>query len=281
MSNPVSVPVVPPQPSSEYYGIAALSLFQNFSRASYLAAFGVQAPPYDPLRLIKYWFDSTADTSSAANVSVYKILGQDQSGNWGLQQMVIPASEAATVNLIGSVNYPAYAVAPTLATRGGSIINPSYLSLQSQALDLMTKIGGSSLIDEGVSPVFPVIYPAGEPRRMWDIVIHGSGTPYNVGLLMQEENANGVGYPGHWDTSNGVTWVPDPPAPTGADDTRPPRVMPLRALLPNEQFQAGLMGVGIVRTDLQIAQNQTNGEFLPDDRATLQRIYQLVSRLGL
>ena len=51
------------------------------------------------------------------------------------------------------------------------------------------------------------------------------------------------------------------------------------ALLPNEEFQAGLMGVSIVRTDLQNQQNQQTGEFTPDDRATLQQIYNIISQL--
>ena len=54
--------------------------------------------------------------------------------------------------------------------------------------------------------------------------------------------------------------------------------MPMRDLLPNEVFKAGLMGVGISRTDLQDAVNQANGEFTADDRATLQKIYQLVNK---
>lgn len=279
MSNPVSVPAAPPQPNTEYYGVAALALFQNYSRQSYLAAFGVQAPPYDPSRLIKMWFDSTADTSNSHNVSVYKIPGQDSNGNWSLQQMVIPASEAATVNLPGSVTYPVYSVGPTQATRGGATINPNYLSMESEAQALMAELGGSHLVDEGTLPVFPVIYPANEPRRVWDFTV--GGMLYNAGTLLLARNANGAGAPGHWDLSGVVNWVPDPPAPEGLDDSRPPRAMPLRDLLANEKFNAGLMGVGIVRTDLQNTQNQASGEFTADDRATLQRIYQIVSQLGV
>ncbi len=54
--------------------------------------------------------------------------------------------------------------------------------------------------------------------------------------------------------------------------------MPMRDLLPNEVFKAGLMGVGISRTDLQAVVNQANGEFTADDRATLQKIFQLVNK---
>jgi len=51
--------------------------------------------------------------------------------------------------------------------------------------------------------------------------------------------------------------------------------------LPNEKFQTGLMGVGIIRADLQQNQEAQKGQFTADDRATLQTIYQIVSRLGI
>jgi hypothetical protein len=280
MSNPVSQPATPPQPNRVYYGVGALALFQTFTRDKYLSAFGVQAPPYDPTRVVKSWFDSTVDTSNPSNVALYNVVAQDQNGNWGLQQLVMPAQEAATVNLTGGISYPPYVVAPTQATRGGSGINALYLSLTSDAQQLMTEIGGASIIDEGNSPVFPVIYPANEPRRVWDIVFQGE--PLNVGLLLAAKYANGVGAPGQWNTSSGTpVWVPAPPPPTGAGDTRPPRPMPVRSLLPNEKFQTGLMGVGIIRTDLQESNGEQSGQFTMDDRATLQQIYQIVSRLGI
>ncbi|MBV8846582.1 MAG: hypothetical protein JO307_27570 [Bryobacterales bacterium] len=280
MSNPVSQPVIPPQPNEEYYGTQALGLFQTFNRDTYLSTFGVQAPSYDPTRLIKSWFDSTVDASNPSNIAVYKIVAQDQNGHWGLQQLVMPASEAATVNLPGTIVYPPYMIAPTQATRAGSGINALYLSLQSDAQEILTEIGGTSLLDEGNSPVFPVIYPANEPRRVWDVVLDGE--PLNVGLLLNQKYEQGVGAPGHWDTSQGTAvWVADPPPPTGTNDTRPPRPMPVRNLLPNEQLQTGLMGVGVVRTDLQQSAEAAAGLFTADDRATLKQIYEIVSQLGL
>src|SRR5215831_10541886 len=105
MSNPISQPVVPPQPNEAYYGIQELGLFQTFTRTTYQSAFGVQAPAYDPSRLIKTWFDSTVDTSTSTNIAVYRIIAQDQNGNWGVQQMVMPVSEAAIVNIPGTIAY--------------------------------------------------------------------------------------------------------------------------------------------------------------------------------
>lgn len=178
------------------------------------------------------------------------------------------------------ITYPSYVVPPTQATRAGSAINALYLSLESDAQEILREIGGTSILDEGNTAIFPIVYPAEEPRRAWDVVFQGQ--PLNVGLLLNAKYAQGIGAPGHWDTTHGdAVWVPDPPAPTGLDDTRTPRSMPVRDLLANEKFQAGLMGVGIVRTDLQQTQAEAAGQFTPDDRATLKQIYQIVSQLGL
>jgi hypothetical protein len=274
----ISVPVTPAEPDLLAYGIQALALFGTYTRDSYLAAFGIQAPQWDPTRVIKSWFDSTQDTSVPTNVAVYNYAGPNAVNVYAIQQMVLPASEAATVNLPGAITYPAYVVALTDATRAGVQLNANYLSMQSDAQALMITLGGTQLFDEGLGTAFPTVYPADEPRRLWAFVFNN--LPLNVGLLLLMQNANGVGAPGAWNTSTGdPTWIPVPVPPTGLNDLRTPRPMPCRALLPNEEFQAGLMGVSIVRTDLQNQQNQQAGEFTPDDRATLQQIYNIISQL--
>jgi hypothetical protein len=111
MSNPVSLPIVPPQPDKEVYGFAELALFQTYTRETYLTAFGVQAPAWNPSRPSKFWFDSTA--SAAGNVAAYKIFAVDSTGTWALQQLVLPAAEAAAVNLPGLMTYAPYVIAPT------------------------------------------------------------------------------------------------------------------------------------------------------------------------
>src|SRR5437660_1565179 len=110
MGMPVSRPTIPAQPNLLAYGVAELALFTSHARDSYRAAFGVQAPAWDPSRVRKTWFDSTVDASDASNVAVYKIFAPDANGIWGFRQMVMPAWEAATVNLPGAVMYPAYSV---------------------------------------------------------------------------------------------------------------------------------------------------------------------------
>jgi hypothetical protein len=275
----VSLPVVPPQPEREAYGFAELALFQTYTRETYRAAFGVQAPAWNSSQPPKFWFDSAADTSAAGNVAAYKIFAVDSTGTWALRQLVLPAAEAAAVNLPGSVAYSPYVIAPTGATRGGAPLNATYLSLESDARTLIAALGADGLVDEGATTDYPVVYPPDELRRSWAILLNGH--QQNVGGLLAARNARGVGSPGRWDTSRGlVAWVPDPPAPTGLDDPRPPRPLPVRDLLPNEIIQTGLMSVSVARTDLQQQNAKQGGAFLPDDRTTLQGIYDLVSKLS-
>jgi hypothetical protein len=277
--HPVSQPTAPAQPGTEFYTVQDLALFKSYSRESYRAAFGVEAPAYDPTRLRKSWFDSTADVSDPNNVAVYRIFAQDQKGNGVLRQMIMPAQEAATVNLPGAIQYPPYIVQPTLATRGGSTLNAIYLSLESDAEALMKELGGVNLQQEELPP-FMTDYPSGEPRRAWQFQVQGQS--FNAGALLASRNAQGIGSPGHWDVSSPErVWVPDPPGPTGADDTRPPREVPVRDLLPNERLYTGLMGIpGVERTDLRQTADEASGRFTPDDRATLRMIYQAVSKLS-
>jgi len=279
MTNPTSEPRVPAQPQADMYAVAELALFRPFNRDSYRAAFGVQPPPYDPGRLIKNWFDSTADTSHDSNVALYRILGQDTRGLAVLRQMVIPAAEAATVNLPGAVEYPVYVIPPSKATRTGAVLNPIYLSLEADARSLMHDAGGQDLKDEGADQVFPTFYPPDEPRRVW--VFQFKGYPVNVGMALYAKNAR-VGAPGQWDFSGSTpTWTPAPAGPTGLDDHRTPRDMPLRDLLANERFEAGLMQeVSVIRTDLRPKVQGAADGFTADDRSTLLGILQKVSKLA-
>ncbi|HEV2198665.1 MAG TPA: hypothetical protein VGR73_02510 [Bryobacteraceae bacterium] len=274
--NPTSVPAIPAQPDQATYGPAVLALFKTFSRDTYFAAFGVQAPAWDALRAPKFWFDSTVDVSTPSNVAVYKVV-DSSSGTPALRQLVIPAAEAAAVNIPGAVTYAPYVIAPTGTTRAGAGVNPQYLSLQTSAADLMRQLGGSGLADEGASTQFPAIYPANEPRRMWTFLI--AGNPVNVGMLLAAFNSGGMGAPGRWDLSTGFPqWIAAPADPTGLDDRHAARPLPVRDLLPNEELQAEPLGLGgalVVRTDLVQA---NSAGFTPDDRKLLQQIFAIVNK---
>ncbi|MEO8098126.1 MAG: hypothetical protein ABI811_10525 [Acidobacteriota bacterium] len=277
MTIPISKATIPAQPNAPSYGFGELALFRNYTRETFRAAFGIQAPAFDPARLIKAWFDSTVESTDPADVVIYRIAGPDQKNRWGLRQMVIPAREAASVNLPGAIQYQQYVITPTKANRAGvSPIWPIHLSLESQAHDLLAELGLPDLLltDQGEGSSLPVDY-TDEPRRMWDFSYKGAS--YSVGGLLANKNREGIGYPGRWSVGEAIEWFPDAPAPTGLDDTRPPRDMPVRELLANEVISAGLMGPMVVRTDLQKAAGEIAGQFTSDDRALLREIHRMVT----
>ncbi len=276
MPIPRSEPTVPAQPKLDSYGFRELALFKTYTRESIRAAYGVEVPAFDPSRVIKAWFDSTVDTSDPSNVVIYRTIAPDAKGQWGVRQLVMPASEAATLNLPGVVQYPPYVVAPTKAARGvNSGIWPETLSLRSEAEALLAELGLSSLelFDEGEGSVFPVIY-GDEPRRQWFFV--DKGEVHSIGGLLGNKNAKGIGYPGHWVVGDSVEWVFDPPAPTGLQDARPPREVPVRDLLSNEKVAMTMMGPVIVRTDRAQAQAEASGQFTDADRQVLKDIQRML-----
>lgn len=275
MTIPRSLPVIPAQPNQVSYGFSELNLFKTYTRDTYRDAFGAEAPAYDPSRLTKTWFDSSADTSDPANLAIYKVISGGQ-----VRQVVMPAAEAATVNLPGSIRYPEYIIAPTTAARGGVTgIWPVTLSLLADAEALLQELGLAEveLYDEGAGSVFAVVY-GDEPRRIW--TFRYKGQPYGVGDLLASKHRNGIGAPGHWSVGEAIEWIADPPAPTGANDTRPPREVPVRGLLANEKIVNGLMGPMIVRTDKQQESAQAGGVFTEEDRRVLREIRDRIAEMG-
>jgi hypothetical protein len=289
MNAPASLPVAPPQPDQDIYSPAALALFPEYTRESYRATFAVDAPPWDPARLYKTWFDSTVFTPQP-NTLTYQTFGQDAAGAWGFQNLTLAVADAATVNLPGAITYPQYVVQQTSATRGSSGMSANYLSLASDANALLPAFAGTSIVDQGITPVFPVVYPADEPRRMWAIVLP-NGNQLNVGLLLLERNASGTGSPGHWDTTADSSpggypvWSAEAPPRSGLDDTRPHCAMPVRALLPNERVGMQTLGIlaspVIMRSDLGQAAAELAGQFTPADRQNLNEVYRILSKLGI
>lgn len=273
MTLPHSEPTVPAQPKQVSYGFSELAFFKTYTRESYRTAFSVEAPAFDPARLIKTWFDSTADASDPANIAVYKIIAADAKGQWGIRQYVMPAREAASVNLPGAIPYPAYLIAPTKAARGGVTgIWPETLSLLTEAHALLQELGleNVELLDQGSGGALPVFY-GDEPRRQW--FFSYKGMTYGIGELLASKHRNGVGAPGRWVVGDTVEWIADPPAATGLNDTRTPREVPVRDLLPNERVSMTLMGPTILRSDLQ---PEAPGQFTESDRQSLRNIERIL-----
>ncbi|MEO8025162.1 MAG: hypothetical protein ABI823_01730 [Bryobacteraceae bacterium] len=270
----VSKPSARPQPELAQYGVGELALFKVFTRESYRSTFGVQAPAYEPSQRIKAWFDSSVDLSDPESLVVYRVIAQDRSGAPVLRQVGMPAGEAARVNLPGAVEYPVYSVSPTHATRGGSPLNPEYLSLCTDADALASVLGAEGVIDEGATTVYPAEYPSDELRRMWAIPLRSQS--YNVGILLKSRNASGVGAPGDWSVATGEpVWVPAAPlVSSGAVSAQSPWETPCRDLFANEKLQLGIFGPAVVRTDKQAEADLNSGRFLQSDRLLLQEIWQ-------
>jgi len=90
------------------YGLENLYLFRRYqTRADYQQATGAEAPPFDPTKRPKYWFDPTAKDSPRRNILYDNVLVVGESGTAipgpdgkpMLDLMTLPKLEAATVNI--------------------------------------------------------------------------------------------------------------------------------------------------------------------------------------
>jgi len=283
MSKPTSLPVVPAQPDLPQYGVGSLALFKTFTRDSYLAAFGVQAPPFDPTKKPKHWFDTSVTGAPDDVVSYLRCMGVDQAGNpKPFKNFGITVADAETVNLPGAFNYPAYNPAPTQATAGGSLLNNRYLCLKEEADELCVEINAAmpptkqyEVYEAALGGPFAYYYPPNEPRRVYQI------GPLNAGLLLSAKNQQGVGKPGKWvlENPNGEepVWKWDP-VPATSNNLAAVE-MPLRELLPNEKLVANLFaGVVIQRIDKQ-PPSPAAGGFTQQDRDMLVDIHDNIHKI--
>ena len=273
----------PVQPDLLQYPISDLYLFAEYlTRAAYLAATGSQAPPFNPALPVKQWLDPnpTGQPYLAFDTTAGKTV-----------ELPIPAAVASAVNLPGAYNYPAFQDTPTDATLDWpygvvSQINsdtvcllPNAQALLPQLQPLMPAGKTLSVVDSSEVGVFHTVYGT-DPRRQWGLAINGVFDCYAKTLLLQQA-AGGVGAQGHWlygplsgepVTTLYLQWIQDPQvteAPAGAGLVP----VPIRPLLPNEEFQLvqppdPLFGTAtwmVVRTDLQPA-------------VTLAEIQQLVAQ---
>ena len=96
-----SKPAIPEQPREAVYGMPRLYLFKEFTRESFKAQFGVEAPAYDPTRRPKAWFDTTVDASDPEELQQYLAIRKagGAGGTWAQKKIGIPAGEARVVNL--------------------------------------------------------------------------------------------------------------------------------------------------------------------------------------
>src|ERR1035437_5434150 len=158
--------------------------------------------PFIPTWPIKQWADQNPVVSidGLAHYSVFN--GNDM--NPGLVDLALSPAEAKSYNLPGKVNYPSYTIAQTPATfqvRINSYLSPitglDFTTLSTTAdADKLAVICGGTVIDPSVSNSFFIINWNGETRKQWAIQYKGQSASANVGQILQDVNANGIGAPG-------------------------------------------------------------------------------------
>lgn len=252
-----SIAVIPPQPDAAQYPISALYLFREYSRQTYQQATGKQAPPFDPSRPPKGWWDD------AATGAPYLV-----AHGGGVMELSIPKDQARTVNLPGAYTYPAWTEPdPTTATTaGGGALNPVWLSEVNDAAALAAEINDQLGLGVSLELAQGYVYPAHETRRVW--LVRGMA----AGLLLQARNKqSGVGAPGRWVLQDdGLSWHPETQATGNGRGWLP---VPIRPLADNERLELQALGGSVVvRTDKAepAAGGYTAQDRARDDKAARQ-----------
>lgn len=203
--------------------LSARYVFPQYTRASFQAAAGIQAPAWNPAYPIKDWFDPEARPGSDVTYQVWN--GSPVSP--ALVALTIPGAEAATVNLPGMPTFEPYHPEPTFATKQihfaglaftPSAVDPRTLSTRVDA-DRLAAIAGAAVVDPtAASNQFLIFTWAGETRRPYVLMPTGVGgdptaVGQNVGQVLAAVNAAGVASPGHWSAAqlalHLLTWVPE------------------------------------------------------------------------
>lgn len=238
---PTSLPVVPLEPPGPTYGASALWLFETFSRASYLQKFGVQAPPYDPTRKTKVWFD----TSDPLPDPVSYIVAVKPGNITQISQITLPVPEARQVNLLGAYQYDTWQLIPTVAViveMPGGVrvpIDPTMLSSEADAQRIAAEVGGEVSQVAFNQSGFMDDWGTETRRRYLVTVPEGSGIPGWQDWAASFLKFRGGNAPGSWSRrSNGsFAWQASPDPGVIALATQQPASwpVPIRALLPDEQ----------------------------------------------
>jgi hypothetical protein len=251
---PQSIPSNPSVPDKAYYPASELQTVRRYNRDSYFAEFGEQAPPFDSSRPPKFWFDSTAlDNHEPDERLAYTKLVYDVFVPFDLK-----ASEAATVNLPGVYQYPAYQVEPTPAVVLSVVnspetpINARHLSSKEDAEAIVSELGTAYSESNLTDGPYSVDW-RGETRRFYQVRFKNN--LLNVGQLLILKNAGGVGAPGAWNLDGDEpTWTPALQE-TGENDPRPEVPVPVRRLASVERLSVNPFGVTVYRMDRESPYN--------------------------
>ncbi|MDE2100757.1 MAG: hypothetical protein KGL39_26160 [Patescibacteria group bacterium] len=294
-----STPSAPAQPPTAVYSPSALQEFVTYTRASYQAAFGVQAPPFNASQAPRSWFDTSS------NPGPYQVVQSNPGATPPAALVSLPVPAGVNLpNLVGAYQYPAYVNLPATTVAvfqwpgiGGTTPIPvSNICSLSDANLVAASMANSSTPLASTSIGIDAAYAqnavwGAETRRPYTVTV--GTTTYDVCPLVVAMShvvtqngqyvSGGYGSPGVWSNLNSgaPTWVstPDP----GLTTTTTPVPVPVRSLLPGEQFQLGLLNsLQVVNTNAQpitpsagasLSQNQLN--FI------LQVVEKLDSMMGL
>lgn len=245
---PVSLPVTPPVPNQATYSPADLWLFQTYTRASFLAAFGFEAPVYDPSQLTRNWFDTSASPGPYSCVQV-------NGSNASIVPLPVPKN-VALPNLPGPFLYPAWVNPPTTTAMlqlPGEVptpANPEFLCSFADAEAVLAALPAGSAVSE--DPDDANINWGAETRRNYTVTIPGGPSkqycqPLRAAMthVITDPSTStyllgGVGSPGAFQLVGGAPqWFPiaDPGLSAG-----PAMPVPVRPLAPGESLQSGILG---------------------------------------
>lgn len=278
-----------PQPATSPYPTSVLQAYPTYDRASYQAATGKQAPPFNPALPPKAWFDPISTIGS----NTYNVLGAD---GQSFTTLTLPASQAGIVNLKGLPTYEPFIPVQTNIEAVGCVgcqafpLGAGLQSTLAQAKALVAEIGDPSLkirdltvLGTGAAIGYTKINPNS------DVSVYMVGD-MNVGQSWGGRQSKGIGYPGSWNkVSDGEYDFAFDNLTDGTNSLLPDVKVPVRLLLPNEKFVTvstgglGFSSVMIARTDVDQqstgapSTGATSGGFTDADRAMLKELYHAIT----
>lgn len=266
MGTLVCTAVIPAQPGLPQYSPSALATYPNWTRAAFLAQFGVQAPPFDASKAVKLWFATDATAFNLYDSNSQKI-----------GPITLSAADAAAVNLPGAYSYAQYVSPANVASfnfqTGPVFITAGFVSA-ADAAALAKATGGT--VAEAVSPVGGPYTYADPASKLYLIVI--GGKQWSASFLMSQWTAAGVGHSGKWDFTGAPLFTADPDYTSAQANTPPQLGFPVRDLLPTEQLRPGLSAT-VARSDMQPPSSPDGGSFTDADRAMLMDAHSMLARL--
>lgn len=285
---PTSLPTIPVLPSLPA-ATAALDLFATWTRASYLAAFGVQAPPYNPSEPTRNWFDTSANPGPYSCVQV-------SGSTASIVPLAVPAN-VAVPNLPGAYQYPAWsnpATTTAVLTFPGTnnpgpmpSVQVGEICSQADAQAVAAACPAGTTVTEDPSDA-NVTWNT-ETRRTWLINVPNGPQGVFAATLRATMTAistdtsgnyvsGGVGSPGSFQVSgSSLVWVPTPDPGLSAGAAM---AVPCAPLWANTAFAPGPLGIGVEIISSATPSASGEGGLTATQAALLQRNNTILEALN-